>query len=591
MKVGYAFADHIKAEKIKRRHYKDGSNDSRSMRSVILVIFLFSIVGLLLFRIAALQIAEGSYYRSLSDANRLRKKVIHAPRGVIFDRAGTPLVYNMPGFRQRIKDKTVHLNKDEAITKIADGAHDIEVATLREYPFKDATAHVLGYVGQLSEEQTKDELFASYDVNDWIGKTGIEWEYEEKLKGVNGQELLEVDAMGKPIRTLGKTDPIPGEDITLTIDAKLQQVAFDAMKNVTKGVAIASTPNGEILAMVSKPSFDPNLFTLDTSYKAASEAAYKDVSAIITDGTNQPLLNRAIGGVYPPASTFKIITSAAGLEEGIINETYRVADTGVLKIGEFSFANWFFTQYGKKEPGELDVRRALARSNDIFFYKLAQKINEKRLSDVAARFGFGRTLGIDLAGEEEGLIPSDAWKKKVIGEQWYLGDTFHYGIGQGYLLSTPLQVNTMTQTVANGGILYQPHLLKSGKHIAQSKDLINDKTEQIIREGMVQACSAGGTAYPLFDFKVKNEKLTIDNKNILTSASDSATIRRIPIACKTGTAQHGGEHTLPHAWITLYAPVYDPEIIVTVLNESAGEGSAEAAPIAKKILQAWFEKQ
>ena len=261
-----------------------------------------------------------------------------------------------------------------------------------------------------------------------------------------------------------------------------------------------------------------------------------------------------------------------------------------MTIGQFSFANWFYLQYGKKEPGELDVRRALARSNDIFFYQLSQKVTEKRISDMARKVGSGNKLGIDLSGELPGTVPSDEWKRRVIGEQWYLGDTYHYGIGQGYLLSTPLQVNAWTQVVANGGNLYRPRLLLDAPSQKIRSGIMSEKTISLIREGMIQSCTPEGVAFPLYDFKVKNPKLQIDGKNITKVASGSADMRHVTVACKTGTAQHGGEETLPHAWITLFAPAFNPEVVVTVLVEEKGEGSAEAAPIARKVLEEWFSR-
>jgi penicillin-binding protein 2 len=450
-------------------------------------------------------------------------------------------------------------------------------------------SHVLGYIGQISEAELKTPVFANYAATDWVGKSGIEEQYEQLLRGVDGKQLIEIDALGKKVRSLGQTDPIAGVDITLTLDTKVQKAAYDGAKSVHKGAIVVSKPDGQILAMVSKPSFDPNLFTLDTTYKPASDSAYFSLESVLEDSNSQPLLDRVIAGTYPPGSTFKLVTAASGLDKHVIDDSYRVTDTGVVKIGQFSFANWFYTQYGKTEPGELDVTRALARSNDIFFYKLAEKIGVDRLSDTARDFGLGSRLGIDLSGELSGVVPNKKWKKDTIGEDWYLGDTYHYGIGQGFLLTTPLQVNMLTSVIANNGVLYQPRLLKNSQPKIKAENLLAEKNASLIRSGMIASCSSGGVGYALFDFKVKNPKLAIDGKNFMKVATGSADMRQIPVACKTGTAQHGGEDTLPHAWITVFAPAYKPEIIVTVLAESSGEGSVIAAPIAKKILEAYFE--
>jgi penicillin-binding protein 2 len=594
MKPGFAFGEHIKTEKIKRRNYEDGPRSFR-MRSFLLPFFLAIILVLVGWKLFTLQIVQGSYYRGLADSNRIRTQIIHAPRGVIFDRNGTPLVYNIPGFRQTTKDKngtskTTILNKEDALQLIAKGNQNIEVDSLRQYPFKDAMAQALGYIGQISKDELENSQFSGYLANDWLGKSGIERKYEHRLRGTDGKELVEVDAMGKQIRFLGQTDPIPGEDITLTLDAKLQQAVYNAAKNIKKGAIIASTPDGQILAMVSKPSFDPNLFTLDKTYKPSPDSPDQTVSSILLDSQNQPLLDRAIAGVYPPGSTFKIVAAATGLEKGVIDQNYRVTDTGILKLGDFSFANWYYTEYGRKEPGDLDITRAIARSNDIFFYKLAEKIGVDRLSNGAEQFGLGRKLGIDLGGEQDGLVPTTEWKQQNLHEDWYLGDTYHYGIGQGYLLTTPLQVNAWTQAIANEGTLYQPHLLKEQKAKIENQNLLNEKNFNLIRQGMIEACSTGGVAWPLFDFGVKNPKLTIDGKDFLPMASSSADMRKVTVACKTGTAEHGGEDTLPHAWITLFAPAYNPQIVLTVLVESSGEGSNVAAPVAKEILEKYFEE-
>lgn len=590
MKHGVAFGEHIKTEKIKRRKYDDNPPGLKIREYLPLLVLLVATL-LLLGKLVTLQIFQGSYYKQLSDSNRIRTYVIPAPRGVIFDRNGKPLVYNTPGFRQILKDnKVVILPKDEALAKIAQGERNIGVASLRQYPYKDAMAHVLGYIGQISAEELKSTQYAGYHANEWLGKSGIERTYEYLLRGTDGKQLIEVDATGKILRSLGQTDPFAGQDITLTIDMPLQQAAYDATSGIEKGAVIASTPDGQILSMVSRPSFDPNLFTLDDSYEASSTSAYEDVSAILTDGDGQPLLNRAIGGVYPPGSTFKLITAAAGLDTHIIDDTYSVVDTGVLKIGEFSFANWFYTSYGRTEPGAVNVVKAISRSNDIFFYKLAEKITVDKLAVVAKKFKLGTTLGIDLDNEAEGLVPTKEWKEKTIKEKWYLGDTYHFGIGQGYLLTTPLQVNAWTQAIAHGGTLVRPHFLQTENTQTLASNLISEKTIHVIRQGMVDSCATGGVAWPFFDFKVKNAKLKVDGKNIFSAgnASGSADMKRIVVACKTGTSQHGGEDTLPHSWITLFAPAYNPTIVLTVLAESSGEGSNIAGPIARKVLEAYF---
>ncbi len=574
VKIGPAFGDYIKLEKSQRHPGSSGKN--YSIRSYLMPLILIVVGCLILARLFFLQIIQGSAYRNLSDSNRTRTVPIHAPRGIIFDRNGVPLVFNTPGFREvpggTSLGKTKLIGKDEALKLISEGKTNLEIDSLRNYPYKEAASHVLGYIGQISQEELLQSEFVGYKGGDLIGKMGIEGKYESLLKGTNGKELVEVNSMGKVIRKLGRTDPVSGQNIVLTLDIALQKAVFDTVKDVKKGAVIVSNPKGEILALVSKPSFDPNLFTMGSAMRNSQSL----ITQILNDSENQPFLNRAIGGTYPPGSTFKLITAAAGLEDKVIDKNFEVEDTGVFNVGGSSFANWYYTQYGKKEES-LNVVKAIKRSNDIFFYKLAEKVGVNKLSQFAEKFGLGKKLGIDLEGERSGVVPTQEWKKEVIGENWYLGDTYHYGIGQGYLLTTPLQVNIWTQAIANGGILYQPHLLLNTKYSILNTKFLSKETVSLIKEGMIESCSTGGVAWPLFNFK--NQKSKIKNGE-----------GEIKIACKTGTAQHGGEETLPHAWITLFTPSDNPQIIVTVLAEESGEGSNIAAPIAKKILEEWFSR-
>jgi penicillin-binding protein 2 len=592
-KQGVAFGDFIFSGK-STRHNGGFYDEKRKMRGFFLLLCALLAILFVFFRLFYLQVVQGSYYRYLADNNRTKTITVHAPRGIILDRNGTPLVFNVPGFRKIVGDKTTLLTKEDAINLMAKGEKDLEVDSLREYPYKDVLSHVLGYVGQISKEELSDPAFIDHNGGDIIGKMGLEQQYELRLKGTDEKQLVEVDSQGSSIRKLGQTDPIPGLDLKTTIDLSTQKAAFNAMKDTKRGAVVVSSLKGEIIAMVSKPSFDPNLFTMGKGY-IATDSSYTNIPDILLDGKTQPLLNRAISGQYPPGSTFKLVVAAAGLEDKIIDQNYQVQDTGVLKVGTFSFANWFYTGYGRTD-GLINVIGAIKRSNDIFFYKLAEKVGVDTVSKWASKFGLGKILGIDLQGEEPGVVPTEEWKEKVIGEPWYLGDTYHYGIGQGYLLTTPLQVNGYTQAIANGGILYQPHLLVDPKPKVLSSGLLTDKNLNLLRQGMIEACSQGGVAWPFFDFKVKNPSLKIDGKNILeapqaTTSSDFKDWRKVTVACKTGTAEHGGPTTLPHAWITLFAPAYDPQIVVTVLSEESGEGSNIAAPIAKKVLEEWFSKK
>lgn len=594
-KISPIFGESISTGKIKKRNYE--SKDSpRGLRFYFVPVLIVAVVFLLIMRLFFLQIVQGRYFRMLSDGNRIKTILIHAPRGVIFDRNGVPLVYNVPGFRETVNGKTKLVAQDEAINLLSKGDKNLEIDSLRQYPNKEAMAHLLGYLGQVSEDELKEPDFAGYKSGDVVGKMGIERQYENFLKGTDGKQLAEIDSQGKVVRKLGETDGTPGKDITLTIDSKLQNAAYNSLKKVKsgRGAVVVSTPNGEILSLVSLPSFDPNLFTLGSTYKTASDSAYPTVESLISNAQDQPFLDRAISGLYPPGSTFKLITAATGLQDNIIDTNYTVEDTGIVKLGEFSFANWYYTGYGGKD-GSVNVVKGIKRSNDIFFYKLAEKVGIEKLAAMGKQFDIDKGLGIDLSGEAKGTMPDDSWKRKNIGEQWYLGDTYHLGIGQGYLLSTPLEVNSWAQVIANGGTLYRPHILKDLGPERINKDFLSKNTTDTIREGMIEACAPTGVAWPLFNFKVKNPNLKIDGKNILAAPESSTSAnfkdyRQVIVACKTGTAQHGGEATLPHAWITLFAPAYNPQIVVTVLAEESGEGSNIAAPIAKDILTEWFSR-
>lgn len=588
MKLGASFSDAIHTEKISHLRLKDDPAHF-SMRALLFPVLLVGVALILFGRLFFLQVLAGKYYSDLATTNRLRTVIVHAPRGVIFDRNGVPLTYNVPGYQETINGKTQLLTQQEALPKIAAGDKNLEINSLREYPLASSSAHVIGYIGQISPEQLQLPQFLSYGASDFIGQMGLEAQYESVLRGIDGKKLIEVDAAGNTVKTLGQTDPIPGQNITTTVDAALQKDVALAMSSVQKGAAIVSTPNGQILAMVSEPSFDPNLFTMGQGYKAPFGSAYTNVSQILLDGNGQPLLNRAISGTYPPGSTFKIVVAAAGLQSGKIDQNYMVDDTGIIRVGNFSFTNWYYSQDGKTE-GNINVVTALKRSNDIFFYKVGSLLGVDTLSKYARQFGLGTTLGIDLPGEATGLVPTKEWKLQTIGEPWYLGDDYHYGIGQGYVLTTPLQVNTWTQAVANGGTLYQPHLLKTAEPKILDKNLLTEKNRDLIREGMIAVCDPGGVAYPLFDFTVANPTLKIDGKNIV-GVDGHPNERHVVIACKTGTAQQGDTNALAHAWITLFAPAYNPQIVVTVLSEASGEGSDVAAPIAKEILTDWFDRQ
>ncbi|MFI5265636.1 MAG: penicillin-binding protein 2 [Candidatus Levyibacteriota bacterium] len=588
--VGIAFSDFVDLGASSFSDKGRRSNKPFHTPDLLIILPLFilgSIFSILAFRLFYIQVVQGSYYKNLSNNNRTRTVVIAAPRGIIFDRQGKPLVRNVPVFEDVKDNKVEILPKADALKLLSDGK-SVTATVSREYLYKSIFAHVLGYTGQISENELNHPDFKGYAATDFVGKMGLEAEYEKILQGQTGRELYEVNAGGEKTRFLGRQEAIPGGNIDTTLDLDIQTAAAKAFEKIKKGAIVVSDPrDGGILALYSKPTFDSNLFTHSKSY--IPEGDYKDVSSILLDSENQPLLNRAIGGAYPPGSTFKLVTATAGLESNAITPDTIFDDTGQITVGGATFGNWYFIQYGRTE-GPLNVLGALKRSNDIFFYKTAQAAGVDTISSWARKLGAGSTLGIDLSGEVPGTVPTVEWKKSTVGEQWYLGDTFNYGIGQGYLLTTPLQVNTWTAFFANGGTLYQPHLLKDSKKILQ-QNIVDKKNIDLVREGMMEACDTGGVAWPLFGFKVKNPRLPIDDLNYSKVASDGAAFTRVKLGCKTGTAEIGDIHTSPHAWITVFAPFYNPEIVVTILVENGGEGSSIAGPIAKDILTSYFEKK
>lgn len=536
----------------------------------VLAIFFFG----LFVRLFHLQITDGDVNRNLADGNRIQIKVIHAPRGVIFDRNGKILAANSPGFRLVDKDRKVSfVSREEALSmevKNDPRAINLEVDNIRRYPIGEKISHALGYVGEISEDQLKDPGYQNYRIGDKIGQSGIESYYESYLKGIDGGEIIEVDAQGKKLRTLRRIAPKSGQNVYLTIDADLQDQVYKFLKEGVEksesccGAAIAINPtNGEVLSLVSIPSFDNNIF---------SDSQKNDLVREALTSPDAPILNRAIGGTYPPGSTYKIISSIAALESGKVTPQTQIEDTGQIFLGSFKFTNWFFTQYGKTE-GSVDLVKALKRSNDIYYYRIGEIVGEVALADWSRKLKLGSTLGLDLEGEAKGLVPDNDWKQKTYSTSWYPGDTLHMAIGQGFVLTTPLQVLGFTSFIAADGNMYKPRLLlkvtgEDGVNIKQVQTellvskLISKEKLDVIKKGLSEVTADGGTAWPFFTFPIK------------TSG-------------KTGTAEFGDKDKT-HAWYTSFAPTDNPEITMVVLVEAGGEGSSVAAPITKEIYRWYF---
>ncbi|MFC1727824.1 penicillin-binding transpeptidase domain-containing protein, partial [Patescibacteria group bacterium] len=426
-----------------------------------------------------------------------------------------------------------------------------------------------------------------------LSAVGVEQKYNEILTGQDGGEIYEVDTRGARVRVIDRQEPTPGNDLNLTIDAELSKVAYEALEGRPGAVVVSRADSGQVLALVSSPSFDPHLFIypqVSNIFHSRGEAGTtpgdEEILALFED-VQKPMFNRSIGGTYPPGSTFKIVSATAGLEEEKINGQTLIEDTGVIKVGAYSYSNWLFTKYGRTE-GEINVVRAIQRSTDTFFYKVGEMLGAESLGNWAKAFGLGRLTEIDLEGEVEGLVPSPDWKEEVIGERWFLGNTYHLAIGQGDLLLTPLQVNMMMSVVANDGWLCRPSLMQNAKITRprpdevkknqnenvkiknNCKDLqLKAETLRLVKEGLVGACSPGGTAEIFFEFEPQ-------------------------VACKTGTAEFGpvkaSGYRDTHAWLTAFVPADKPEIVVTALVEGGGEGSEVAAPIVKKVIEKWFEE-
>jgi len=609
-KIGKAFPEQLDYINVRKTHKYTLSlgedNFNTKINISLFYIFLILLPLFLLIRIFNLQIVQGKYNNLLSNENRILEKTIPSPRGVIFDRNGVVLVRNIPFYLFLInKGRYEIISRDKALEIESSGGSNLaklEILTRREYIFPFEFAQTIGYLGEADSNEISEY---GYKLGDLLGKSGIEEQYEKTLRGDNGKELFEVDVFGNPIRRIGKVDPKEGKALILSFDSEIQKTAYDALLDaannerstsgkIVKGAVVVSNPDtGEILALVSTPSFNPNLFTSSEmiigKLNKKSETGEDEINKILNDN-NMPLFNRAIGGVYPPGSTFKIIMGTAGLETGKINESTLIEDTGVIEIGQFKFPNWAFIKSGAKD-GFINVVSALKRSNDIFFYKVGEMVGLDNIFIFANRFGLGKKLGIDIPGEVSGLLPTDEWKRKEIGDKWYLGDTYHLAIGQGYLLVTPLQVNSWTNVIANGGNFCKPQLIKcqnskispnllgiaSNCQNQCNKMGFKQKTVELIHEGMKEACNEGGTGWPLFNFQV--------------SSSRSTSPKKIDIACKTGTAEYGDVDNKTHAWFTAFAPSDNPEITVTVLIEGGGEGSDVAAPVAKKIFETWFKNK
>jgi len=524
--------------------------DDGSWKYWILKFGLILSLGILLVAILKLDVVKGSYYKDLAIANKMVEKKIPAARATILDRKG------------RVVAKSVYQYfKMDGTNKIYEGLgdfqgykfenEDLAYELKRLYPYGESMSLITGYVGKINErDQNEYECETKLNKDDVIGRGGLESYLDCQIRGTTGKRLVEVDALGKYIRELGRQEPLVSPGLYLSIDAYWQDKIYKMLDGKKAVVIISEPKTGKIITMVSSPSFDANAFSDSDSDK---------INGYLNDNENLPLMNRAISGRYSPGSVFKIVMATAGLESGVINKDTEIEDTGTLKVGDYSYRTW-----SGVSDGMVNITKAIKRSNDIFFYNLGGMLGLNRIDDWSEKYGYGSKTGVELSGELDGIVPDEEWKKQTLGENWYLGDTYHLSIGQGGLSITPLQVNQMTNIIANGGKKCKMSILKDSK--VECEDLgIKKENVATIVEGMKEACKSGGTAWPLFNFKTE-------------------------IACKTGTAEVGDGSKDTQAWLTAFAPADNPQISITVLVERGGEGSDVAAPIVGDILKEWFDE-
>ena len=520
---------------------------------ILLFLILFA-------RLFETQIIKGDYYRDLSQGNRIRHVVLPAPRGRILAANGEELATNV-AVKKRVKFDEVG---GFIVTDDLTGMKDEEEVTdyMRVYPLKEKFSHPIGYLAQIGPEQV-DKINPDCPEkgpgvsNTFVGKTGLEESYECILAGIPGEELIEVNTKGTEVRVLGRKNPIPGRDLTTSINYELQKETADAMEG-KMGAAIVTGKNGQILAFYSYPTFDPNLFI--------GKNNSNEISALLKD-KSLPFFDRVISGTFHPGSVFKPVVALSALEEGKIDKNFTYKDMGSISVNGFTYNNWYLTQYGRTE-GIVNLTSAMARSTDTFFYTIGAMVGPENIAKWAKIFGLDSLTGIDISGEKHGLIPTPEWKKEVKKEMWYLGNTYHMAIGQGDVSVTPIEINNYIAAIAQNGEMCPPHFAVGDFYKEKCKRIdISQKNISLLKQGMEAVCETGGTAYPFFDFADKHQGLTV--------------------ACKTGTAQVGTDGST-HAWFTIFAPSDNAEITSTILIENGGEGSSVAGPIARKIFDLYF---
>lgn len=604
--------------------------EDEKSRSRYIMVFAVAVIffGLLVGRAFFLQVINGQSSLAEAQLNRFKQNVIRAPRGLFYDRNMTPLVKNVANYELTVvpsdlpnneKDRQVvytNISTLFAVTpgdikKIAESKEDkkhlsdtrplmypqplvvaktvsrdtsllfesrkmeltgfsVDINPIREYLDNGLLAHVFGYVGRINAEEYKDH--PDYQITDYIGKMGLENSYEAALRGVAGLQRVERDSSGKVIKTYSQQEPALGDNLQLSIDFALQKKLSEevskqlAISKATRGTAVAINPqNGEILAMVNLPTYDSNLFA-----KGISDADYKK----LLENKDKPLMNKATSGEYPSGSIIKPFLAGAALQEGNINISSTVQSTGGIKVGTFEFPDWKAGGHGTT-----NVVKAIAESVNTFFYAIGggyqniKGMGPDTMKKYLTSFGFGKAVALDIDGQAKGTIPDPDWKESVIGESWYLGDTYHMAIGQGDVLITPIQMASALQAIANGKNIYKLHFVKS--ILAPSGKLKSEISPQVV-----------GTT-PL---SPENTEIVRSGMRACVVSGSCKILSTLPVAAagKTGTAQFGPNNESKHAWFTTFAPYDNPQIEMVILLDSAGEGSSFAAPVASEVLKWYF---
>ena len=594
--------------------------EALSRRLGFLKFFVFLVFLIIFVRLFYLQVVKGDYFFDLSENNRIKIQEIPSPRGVIYDRNGRVLANNTPSFDVSLLysgikqlngilpllSEILNLDPEEIVKKVKNSLylprfkpikikldvnrkelsgiefHKLDLPNVvveffpkRNYPLKENLAHVLGYLGEINESELARPEYSSYTPGDFLGKSGIEKVLENPLKGRPGWLQFEVDSLGRKKGMLGSVEPVPGEDLFLTIDLGLQGFADQALGE-KNGSVIAMNPNtGEILAFVSHPSFDPNLFSRGISFG--------DWGALIKNPFH-PLTNKGIQGLYPPGSLFKIVTAIAGLEEGKITP-----DTKIFCNGSFSFGNRLYRCWKKGGHGTLNLFDAIEQSCDVYFYQVGHLVGVDPLAYYAKLFGLGGPTGLILENEKKGLVPTSKWKEKTFHIPWQKGETLSCAIGQGFYVATPLQMLVLISAIANGGKLHTPFLVKK----------LEDERGTILKDFKFN--DVPRLPISLASINIIRESLlrVVQGQN---GTAKTARVAGIEIAGKTGTAQVVGlppgdvRSKLPsylqdHAWFFAFAPFNNPQIAVVVLVEHGGFGSVAAAPIARDVIKYYLENK